>query len=162
MHPELLPSVICTAMMRLGTRMATMFDQHFVGMGISQAQFRTLLAIREAGPDGVPPSLLADQLLLERATVTVLTSRLVEAGLLERKPGPNRRTFCLALTPAGNRCLDEVIPHAIALADAALSGHTAAELQAILRSLQMIEDRVRTFGEWRPTTPEPAGKEGDR
>src|SRR4028118_1594151 len=94
-----LPSRICTALMRLGTRMATAFDQHFAAEGITQAQFRTLLAVWElGGEEGVAPSVLAEKLFLERATVTVLTTRLVERGWLERAAGENRRTFRLVLT----------------------------------------------------------------
>jgi DNA-binding MarR family transcriptional regulator len=153
MEPKLLPSLICTAMMRVGTRMATMFDQHFAAMGITQAQFRTLLAIREAGPEGLAPSVLAEQLMLERATVTVLTARLVERGLLQRGAGENRRTFRLTLLPAGEELLERVIPYAVTLADATLEGHSSEELEAIWRSLQAIEERVRTYTERRVPMP---------
>lgn len=150
---ELLASEICTAMMRVGTRMATVFDQHFAALGITQAQFRTLLVIRDAGKEGIAPSTLAELLLLERATVTVLASRLVEEGLVERRPGENRRTFRLALTPAGKQCLQRVVPHAVALADATLAGHSLEELRMIRQSLELIEARVRSYAQWKPEAP---------
>ena len=62
-----LGSEVCTALMRIGTRMAAGFDQHFSRVGITQAQFRTLLAIhQEGGREGITPSALADHLLIER------------------------------------------------------------------------------------------------
>ena len=67
--------------------MATVFDQKFARFGLTQAQFRVLLAICEAGRDGIAPSTLAAQLLIERATVSVLTTRLVERGWLARTAG---------------------------------------------------------------------------
>lgn len=133
-------------MMRIGTRMATVFDQHFAELGVTQAQFRMLLAVDDAGPEGVSPSTLADQLLLERATVTVITSRLVERELLERRPGSNRRTFRLVLTSEGAALLSRVVPTAIELADETLSGHRAEELRAMQAMLESIEARVRGYG----------------
>lgn len=127
--------------------MATMFDQYFAPLGLTQAQFRTLLAVQEAGEEGIAPSTLAERLMLERATVTVLTSRLVDEGLLQRRPGPNRRTFRLILSSAGQERLDQVIPLAIDLADRTLEGHTEEQLGVIAGALDAIEARVRASTE---------------
>ena len=142
-----LPSRVCMALMRLGTRMATLFDQRFAALDITQAQFRTLLAVWELGEaEGVAPSVLAERLLLERATVTVLTTRLVERGLLARAPGPNRRTFRLLLTPAGEERLRAVLPAAVALAENTLSGVGQEEMARLEWLLAGIEARVRASG----------------
>jgi DNA-binding MarR family transcriptional regulator len=102
MSEQDLASWICTALMRIGTRMATGFDQHFATLGITQAQFRILLAVwEEGGEEGIAPSALADYLLIERGTVSVLTDRLVRGGWLFRKQGESRRTYRLMLTDAG-------------------------------------------------------------
>lgn len=145
MNPEeLLPSFLCTALMRIGTRMATSFDRIFADTGITQALFRTLLAVCEVGgAQGITPSALAEHLLIERATVTVLTTRLVERGLLERVPGENRRSFRLVLTPEGGRMLDRVIPRAVKLADETLDGIERADLECAWTLLQAIERRLR-------------------
>src|SRR5687768_461102 len=88
-----LSGAICTAMMRIGTRMAAVFDQKFAEQKTTQAQFRTLLVICDVGGEaGISPSDLAAFLLLDRATVTSVTARLVEEGWIERLPGANRRT----------------------------------------------------------------------
>ena len=88
MSDELLTSWVCTALMRIGTRMATGFDQHFAELGITQAQFRILLAVWElGGTDGIAPSVLANHLLIERGTISILTNRMIERGWLVRKPG---------------------------------------------------------------------------
>ncbi len=141
----LLPSKICTALMRLGTRMATGFDQHFAPLGVTQAQFRVLLAVCEQGADGqgISPSALADYLLIERATVSVLTQRMVERGLLERAPGENRRSFRLRLTPAGSSLLEEVLPHAIRLANETLAGTSRDALQGAMAFLERLETSLR-------------------
>jgi DNA-binding MarR family transcriptional regulator len=136
------------ALMRLGTRMATVFDQRFAALGITQAQFRTLLAIWELGGEqGVAPSVLAEHLLLERATVTVLTTRLVEMDLLARAPGTNRRTFRLVLTAAGGEKLRQVIPAAVDLAQQTLQGVSQDDMAGLEGLLTTIEARVRAWAE---------------
>lgn len=144
MDDTLLTSWICTALMRIGTRMATGFDQHFTEYGITQAQFRILLAVLEqGGAEGIPPSELADYLLIERGTTSILTNRMVEKGWLVRKPGENRRTFRLALTKTGRQLLNQVIPLAIELADHTLSGIPPAQLHQMRANLALIETGLR-------------------
>ncbi len=146
MRDELLTSWVCTALMRIGTRMATGFDQHFAELGITQAQFRILLAVWEqGGADGIPPSVLADHLLIERGTISILTNRMVERGWLARKPGENRRTYRLTLTPTSRQLLDKVIPRAVELADHTLSGISPAQLRQMRTNLELIESRLRGY-----------------
>ncbi len=143
MEDNLLPSHLCTALMRIGTRMASIFDQKFGPYGLTQAQFRVLLAVWESGEGGIAPSALADRLLIERATVSVLTTRLVERGWLERTPGENRRTFLLVLTESGKARLQEALPHAVTLADETLAGLGREELRGTLALLEQLEAHLR-------------------
>jgi DNA-binding MarR family transcriptional regulator len=143
---ELLTSWICTALMRIGTRMATGFDQHFAEFGITQAQFRILLAVwKEGGAEGIAPSVLAHHLLIERGTISILTNRMIERGWLERQPGENRRTYRLTLARAGTQLLDKVIPLAVELADHTLSGISTTQLRQLRANLQLIESRLRGY-----------------
>jgi DNA-binding MarR family transcriptional regulator len=126
--------------------MATGFDQHFAELGITQAQFRILLAVWEqGGADGIAPSVLAHHLLIERGTISVLTNRMIERGWLARRPGENRRTFRLILTPTSQELLEKVIPPAIELADHTLSGISPAHLQQLRTNLELIEAQLRGF-----------------
>ena len=139
-----LASWICAALMRLGTRMATGFDQHFAELGITQAQFRILLAVWEqGGAKGIAPSGLASYLLIERGTTSILTNRMIELGWLARKPGENRRTYRLMLTSTGRQLLDKVNPLGMELADYTLSDISPAQLQQMRRNLELIESRLR-------------------
>ena len=144
MKDNLLASHLCTALMRIGTRMAAVFDQHFEAWGITQAQFRLMLAIQEEGREsGISPSVLADHLLIERATTSVLTQKLVVRGLLKRLPGENRRTFQLALTEKGRELLFAIIPHAIALAEDTLRSISEAQLLEMRLMLDSVETHLR-------------------
>lgn len=124
--------------------MATGFDQHFAELGITQAQFRILLAVWEkGGTEGIAPSVLAEYLLIERGTISILTNRMVEKGWLARQPGENRRTYDLTLTSTGKQLLDQVIPRAVDLANHTLSGISRDQLQQMRESLELIETRLR-------------------
>lgn len=148
MNEEKLAPHLCTALMRIGTRMAAVFDRHFEMMGLTQSQFRLLLALwQEGGDGGLAPSVLADHLLIERATVSVLTQRLVSRGLLTRRPGENRRTHKLALTESGRALLFEVLPHATALAEDTLSGISPSHLHQMQTMLDTVEDKLRSHTE---------------
>ena len=141
-----LTSWICTALMRIGTRMATGFDQHFADTGITQSQFRILMAVWEqGGSQGIAPSALAQYLLIERGTVSVLTNRMVEQGWLQRKAGSSRRTYRLTLTESGGRLLQQAVPRAVALADQTLAGIPPEQLQYMRTNLEQIESRLREF-----------------
>src|SRR5688572_29893193 len=147
MSDEPLTAWICTALMRIGTRMATGFDQHFAELGITQAQFRILLAVwQQGGTEGIAPSLLAEYLLIERGTVSILTNRMVERGWLRRQPGENRRTYRLTLTATSRQLLDKVIPLAVELADHTLAGISSAQLNQMRLNLELIEAKLRGYG----------------
>ena len=124
--------------------MATGFDRHFADLGITQAQFRILLAVWEqGGTEGIAPSVLAHHLLIERGTISILTNRMVALGWLARQPGENRRTYRLTLTQTGQQLLEKVIPLAVDLADHTLSGVSPTQLQQMRISLELIESRLR-------------------
>ena len=123
--------------------MATEFDQKFSRFGLTQAQFRVLLAVWKAEEGGITPSLLAEMLLIERATVSVLTTRMVSQGWLSRVPGENRRTFRLVLTDTGKTKLQEALPHAVALAEEKMTGFHHEDLRQTLALLEALEVRLR-------------------
>jgi DNA-binding MarR family transcriptional regulator len=136
--------MLCSALVRLGTRIATGFDQRFSALDISQAQYRIMLAIdQQDGSNGVTPSTLADQLLIERGTMSVLSNRLVEKGWLERTPGENRRSLRLGLTSKGRRVLEKVFPRSIELADQLLTDFSRKQLDLIQIFLHQVEVRLR-------------------
>ncbi len=152
MQNDLLASYLCTALMRIGTRLATVFDQHFAPLGLTQAQFRLLLAVwEEGGAEGIASSVLAECLLLERATVSVLATRLLERGLLRRMDGENRRTFLLTLSAEGHALLQHVLPHAVGLADHTLADFSPEEMRRVLALLDTLETHLR--GGDRPASP---------
>lgn len=152
-------SEVCLALMRVGTRMVTGFDQRFAEHGITQAQFRVLLAVHFAGGnEGIAPSVLADHLLVERATISLLETRLVKHGLLQRLPDPlTRRSHRLRLTAAGGRMLQELGERATDLGRETLAVFDSDEEAVLLDLLTRLEQQLRAMARRR----EDAGKETD-
>jgi DNA-binding MarR family transcriptional regulator len=139
-----LASRVCLALMRVGTRMAVGFDQRFAHFGITQAQFRLLIAVWNCGgKEGAAPSVLADYLFLERATVSVMVNRLLDAGFLAKLPGENRRSYKLTLTQKSGELLHSMGPEARALADTTLEAFTPEALRQLEQSLAELEKRLR-------------------
>ena len=136
-----LKSQICTALMRVGTRMATVFDQDMAEFGLTQAQFRLLLSV--ACNPQVAPSGLAELLMLDRATISLVSGRLVKNGYLERREGVNRRTHELALTEAGEILLEAAIPSAVQLAETTLPDWSEQDLEQFLGLLTRLERTIR-------------------
>jgi len=138
-----LPGAVCTAVMRVGSKTVGGFDAVFRRLDLTQAQFRTLLSVWQAGNEGIASSVLADQLLIDRATITPLTTKLVDRGLIERVPGENRRTFQLRMTAEGLALIDRALPHAVALADETLTEFSTDELAQLLGLLDRLENSLR-------------------
>ncbi len=125
--------------------MAVGFNQHFDAFGLTQAQFRAVLAVWNGGGTlGVTPTELAEYLLLERATVSVLIRKLIEKELLVQRPGDNRRSYRVLVTPKGIELLQRVSPRAQEHADATLDGFAAADVQTFEEMLRELEARLRS------------------
>ena len=96
------------------------------------------------GDEGIAPSVLAEQLLIERATVSLLETRLVERGLLQRAPDPtSRRSHKLRLTQAGGQMLQELGPKATALGDETLAVFDDDDNAVLLEILTRLEHQLR-------------------
>jgi DNA-binding MarR family transcriptional regulator len=140
MPRDLLGPELCTAIMRVGSRLASIFDLEMGGYGLTQAQFRTLLAIRQHGQ--IRPGQLADELMLDRASISLLTSKMVSAGWLERLPD-NRRSFKLQLTPAGEEQFQSALQPAIDLSNRTIAGLPRQQAEAVLEALRQLEEQLR-------------------
>ena len=77
------------------------------GEGLSPSQSAALATIDRHGP--LTPSELAARERIQRPTATRLIARLLEMGLVDRTQDPvDRRSFVVALTPAGRALLARV------------------------------------------------------
>jgi MarR family transcriptional regulator, transcriptional regulator for hemolysin len=77
-----------------------------------------------------------------------LLDRLVEHGLLERRPDPkDRRANRLFLTTSGRQLVDELDSLRDAIAIDVLGDVPDNSIQASLDTLQDVKDRIKSFSE---------------
>ncbi len=140
------PDVDVSAMQVLSrvTRLARHLDrarkQAFAAHDLDTWEFDVLAALRRAGPPyGLSPSRLVVETLVTSGTMTNRVDRLVQRGLVERRPDPDdRRGVIVSLTTGGRRtvdaALDELLVHEREILDA-LDATEARQLADALRAL---------------------------
>ncbi len=107
-------------------------------LGINASDLLALRHIRRHQVDGEPVRVsdLQRWLTIYNASASVVTRRLIDAGLLEKSPGPtDRRERVLLLTEEGRVRLDDAVGDAPQALDALLDTMTTAESQRIVELL---------------------------
>jgi len=112
----------------------------FAALGLSPASFGALVTlVRLDRPDGVSQRRLMDELNLTSGTISVRIDRLVEDGLVTRRPDPeSKRNTLIALTERGRELVERAIPAHLANERrllSALSADEQAQLAGLLRKL---------------------------
>jgi DNA-binding MarR family transcriptional regulator len=101
-----------------------------------------VLSLIDSNP-GITPALLSRASGRDKSTLTPVLRDLTHGNLIERRPVPNdKRSYALALTPAGRDKLRELAKHA-ATHDRKLDkivGPKKAELLAMLRRIMTLLD----------------------
>ena len=112
----------------------------------TERPFPQLLALRVVSLGQVHTQVeLAERLMVDGAAVSRLVDRLQGEGLLERRPGEDRRCVKLHVTAAGQREV-EALDRELARMDAHLEGHLSRRevdtLHALLAKLQAVVDET--------------------
>jgi MarR family transcriptional regulator, transcriptional regulator for hemolysin len=114
--------------------------------GTTRAQWIVLFRLRQQ--EGLSQVDLADVLELQPISLVRLLDRLVEHGLLERRPDPrDRRANKLFLTKAGRRLVDDLDSLRDAIATDVLRDVPTDAIRASLGTLVEIKERIKTSGE---------------
>jgi DNA-binding MarR family transcriptional regulator len=112
----------------------------FAGHRLSPAAFGALVTlVRLGGERGVSQRSLMDELGLTSGTVSVRVDRLIEAGLVERKPDPDqKRNVLVSLTAEGRQLVERIVPAHLANERrllASLSDEERELLSSLLRKM---------------------------
>jgi len=114
--------------------------------GTTRAQWIVLFRLRQQ--EGLSQVDLADVLELQPISLVRLLDRLVEHGLLERRPDPrDRRANKLFLTKAGRRLVNDLDSLRDTIATDVLRDVPADAIRASLDTLVEIKERIKTSGE---------------
>jgi MarR family transcriptional regulator for hemolysin len=121
-------------------------DHRAKGRGTTRAQWIVLFRLRQQ--EGLSQVDLADVLELQPISLVRLLDRLVEHGLLERRPDPkDRRANRLFLTRAGRQLVDDLDSLRDAIATDVLREIPDTAIATSLGTLRDIKDRIKGLGE---------------
>ena len=121
-------------------------DHRAKSRGTTRAQWIVLFRLREQ--EGLSQVDLADVLELQPISLVRLLDRLVEHGLLERRPDPkDRRANRLFLTTAGRRLVDDLDSLRDSIASDVLRNVPREAIQTSLDALVEVKDRIKSLGE---------------
>ena len=126
--------------------------------GTTRAQWIVLFRLRQQ--EGLSQVDLADVMELQPISLVRLLDRLVDQGLLERRPHPtDRRANQLYLTDTGRRLVDDLDSLRDSIASETLRGVSVASLQTVLNVLLQVKDNVKnnadTAADAAPPPPTP-------
>ena len=123
--------------------------------GTTRAQWIVLFRLRQQ--EGLSQVDLAEVMELQPISLVRLLDRLVNQGLLERRPHPtDRRANQLYLTDTGRRLVDDLDSLRDSIATEALRDASAASLQSALTVLQQVKDNVKNNAETAADATPPA------
>ena len=121
-------------------------DHRAKARGTTRAQWIVLFRLREQ--EGLSQVDLADVLELQPISLVRLLDRLVEHGLLERRPDPrDRRANRLFLTVRGRQLVDELDGLRDAIATDVLHGMSDDKIKTSLEALRDVKDRIKGLAE---------------
>jgi len=109
-------------------------------LGVSGAQMGALFFV--AGHPGCVQGDVGRELGINKAAASKLVSRMVEAGIVERRSAADDgRALALHVTPRGQAAADAGRPLVRSLNDELTSGFTAADMETVARFLTAVADR---------------------
>jgi MarR family transcriptional regulator for hemolysin len=121
-------------------------DGRAKGRGTTRAQWIVLFRLRQQ--EGLSQVDLAEVLELQPISLVRLLDRLVEHGLLERRPDPrDRRANRLFLTPRGRQLVDDLDSLRDSIATDVLRDVPAHAIETSLKTLVDIKERIKGVGE---------------
>jgi MarR family transcriptional regulator, transcriptional regulator for hemolysin len=121
-------------------------DHRAKGRGTTRAQWIVLFRLRQQ--EGLSQVDLADVLELQPISLVRLLDRLVEQGFLERRHDPrDRRANRLFLTASGRQLVDDLDSLRDSIASDVLQDIPEAAIEASLKTLQDIKERIKAIDE---------------
>lgn len=108
---------------------------------VSSAQLNCILTLYEYGP--LPPSKIANHIMVKSSTVTGVVDRLENKGFVERmRNSPDRRVITIQLTKAGKELAQNAPPPIQQKIIDGLKKTETAKKEQIVRSLNILTDML--------------------
>jgi len=109
MKKRLTPADCACFNLRKASRMMTQaYDHYLQPSGLTNTQFSLLVVASKHNPVSITE--LADQLAMDRTTLTRNLQIVKRAGLVQVRPGRNARTKDVQVTASGRKALEKALP----------------------------------------------------
>jgi DNA-binding MarR family transcriptional regulator len=134
------PVGVISRLARVRSHVDAELQRVFAAHGLTAPDFGVLVTLARIGDErGVSQRRLMDELGLTSGTVSVRMDRLVEEGLVDRRPDPDsKRNTLITLTPRGRELFERVVPAHLANERRLLSALTGAEQDALAGLLRKL------------------------
>jgi len=134
---------MCTSFnLRKAARVVTQFyDEALKGSGLKSTQFSLLSMAATAG--GAPISRLADEMAMDRTTLTRNLKPLADAGLIRIEAGDDKRVRKVVVTTDGEHALSRAVPMWRRAQTRMIDRLGDEQWGAFLRQLQSVRRAVR-------------------
>lgn len=127
---------------RLQQRLSAAVGAQLKGIGLSIPQFDLLSTLTER--EGITQQELAERLYVTKGNVSGLVDRLVDAGLVVRRPIPDdRRSHALHLTPRGRELAEQGIAAQRAYVERTLGRLTPGDVAELDRIVRLWREEAR-------------------
>lgn len=103
-----LTACICLNLRKASRAITQMYDEALRPSGLRSTQLPVVVALVSTGPTTV--NKLADDLVMDRTSLSRLLQIMVARGLVKMEPGEDRRTRELSITPRGMESVAAAIP----------------------------------------------------
>jgi MarR family transcriptional regulator for hemolysin len=125
----------------LARGMRKAFDRKMVMLGLTRAQWHTLVYVIRLGQP--TQTELAEALDVNRSSAGGLIDQLESSGFISRKADPNdRRTWRIVATPLANKRADEIAECAETLMDDIFDGTSKSDLNVAKRVLLKMQKNI--------------------
>ena len=116
-------------------------EHHVAGLGLTIAQCRVLGYLQRE--EGISQSRLADLVDADPMTLGRQVARMVDEGLIERRPNPeDGRAHSLFLRRKATLLLDRIWPHCERSRAEALAGLSPEERTQLMRLMERVQDNL--------------------
>jgi len=126
----------CNALRRSGRALSRFYDEALAETGLRVTQYSLLSTLSRSGP--APLTALAEELVMDRTTLSRNLLPLERAGLVVLESGRDRRTRYAHLTAEGERRLAEARPYWLAAQEQVTERFGRERLKALVAELTAI------------------------
>ena len=131
----------CFNLRKAARAVTQLYDQALRPTGLRSTQFTLLIAIQVHGP--VPMTRLADEVIIDRTTMTRNLAILDKEGLVSIRHGDDQRVREVSLTARGRRALADARPHWEQAQDMLSRRFGKGRLERLLEDLTETVDAAR-------------------